>query len=193
MNKYSNNPTQLWQCQPVQGLTMSAAELRKRTTKFERTIRWRNSREYLGALVAAVAFGSFLIETHDLLFRIAFGVCLAGLAYVVLQLHRKGAAKTSPQTMGALPWLQFYRSELERQRDLVANVWPWYLAPLVPGLAVYTVAYARALPYPANLIAPALLDAFVAAVFFLIWKLNLRAARSLQRTIDELNALETQN
>jgi hypothetical protein len=37
---------------------------------------------------------------------------------------------------------------------------------------LYTVAYGRALPYPVNLGGMALLDGIVAAVFFLIWKLN---------------------
>jgi len=36
-----------------------------------------------------------------------------------------------------------------------------------------------------------LLDGIVAAVFFFIWKLNQRAARSLQRLIDELHAAES--
>ena len=78
--------------------------------------------------------------------------------------------------------------ELERQRDMVKNVWPWYLAPLVPGFVVLTFAYVVSLPYPKNVIAPLLVDALVAALFFAIWKMNLRAARCLQRSIDELDA-----
>lgn len=193
MNEHPNNQAQqIWQSQPVEGIKMSADALRQRAGKFESTILWRNAREYLGALIAALAFGFFFVKTHDILFRIAYGLLIAGLAFVVFRLHRQGSAKSLPSAMGASTCVQFFRAELERQRDLVANVWPWYLAPLLPGFAVYTVAFAVAIPYPANLRGLALLDGLVAAVFIVIWKLNLRAARSLQRTIDELYAAENQ-
>ena len=126
MNEYPDDPGQrIWQCQRVEGLKMSADEIRKRSVKFENKIAWRNLREYLGGLLVAILFVPSLLKTHDILFRIAFGMMLAGLAYVVIQLHRKGSAKSSPPSLGAASCLQFYRNELERQRDLVANVWPW--------------------------------------------------------------------
>jgi hypothetical protein len=37
-----------------------------------------------------------------------------------------------------------------------------------------------------------LLDACVAALFYGVWRMNARAARCLQRTIDELQAAENQ-
>ena len=79
---------------------------------------------------------------------------------------------------------------MERQRDVVKNVWRWYLAPLVPGFVVYTVAYALAFRRPASWAGLALLDVIIAAVFFGVWKMNMRAARCLQRKIDELRAVE---
>jgi hypothetical protein len=191
MNELHNNQSQqLWQSQPVEGIKMSAEAIRKRAGKFERTILWRNRREYVGALIPAALFAFSFVKTHDILFRIAFGTLIAGLALMVFHLHHKGSARTLPGTLGASTCVQFFRGELERQRDLVANVWPWYLAPLVPGFVLYTAAYGRALPYPVNLGGMALLDGIVAAVFFFIWKLNQRAAGSLQRLIDELYATE---
>ena len=190
MNEHPDNSVQIWQGQPVEGLKMSTDEIRKRAGKFQSTIQWRNVREYAGALVAAGLFGSFLLKNHDTLFRIAFGLFIAGLAYLVFQLQRKGSTKGLPEAMGAVPCLQFYRAELERQRDLLANVWTWYLAPLVPGFAVYTIAFAVTYPHPAMLGALVLYDGVVAALFFLIWKMNVRAARSLQRRIDELYAAQ---
>jgi hypothetical protein len=171
---------------------MSAHAIRLRAGKFERKISNRNIREYLSSLLAAMAFGYFLVTTHDVLFRTAYVLFIAGLGWVVFQLHRKGSAKTMPEAMGASTSVQFFRAELERQRDVVKNVWPWYLAPLVPGFVILTIGYAMARPFPAGLISAGLLDACVAALFYGVWRMNARAARCLQRTIDELQAAENQ-
>jgi uncharacterized membrane protein YjjB (DUF3815 family) len=192
MNELPNNQAQqLWQSQPVEGIKMSADAIRQRAGKFESRILWRNGREYVGSLIAAVLFGYFSAKTHDVLFRIAYGLFIAGLGWVVIQLHRKGSAKRMPAALGSSTCLQFFRAELERQLDVVKNVWPWYLAPLVPGFVILTAAYMRALPFPAGLASAAWLDGIVALLFFLVWKMNRRAARCLQRMIDELYAAET--
>jgi hypothetical protein len=190
MNNLPNNPQQIWQSQPVEGLQMSAEALRQRSGKFEKRFRRRNIREYAASLLAAVGFGYFFVTTRALLFRIAYILFIAGLGWIVFQLHRKGSSRSIPAAMGTSASLQFFRSELERQRDVVKNVWPWYLAPLVPGFAVLTVGYILARPYPIGLVSAIWLDGLIAVLFFLIWKMNQRAARCLQRTIDELYAAE---
>ena len=190
MNNLPNNPQQIWQCQPVEGIKMSAEALRQRSGKFERMFRWRNVREYVASLLAAVWFGYFLVTTHAVLFRIAYVLFIVGLGWVVYQLHRKGSARSMPAAMGTSTCLQFFRAELERQRDVVKNVWPWYLAPLVPGFVILTAATMRTLPFPTNLASAAWIDGVAAVVFFLVWRMNRRAARRLQRIIDELYAAE---
>ena len=35
--------------------------------------------------------------------------------------------------------LEFHRSELVRQRDLLRSVWWWYLLPFVPGMLLIPV------------------------------------------------------
>jgi len=193
MNETSNKQTQeLWQSQPVEGIKISADVIRRRAGKFERRIYWRNIREYASSLVAAIFFAYFFATTHIVLFRIAYALFIAGLAWVVFQLHRQGSAKSMPGAMGTLTCLQFFRAELERQREVVANVWSWYLAPLVPGFVAITAASVIARPYPAGLVAATVLDAFVAVVFLLVLKMNRRAVRCLQRMIDELSAAENQ-
>jgi hypothetical protein len=191
MSENPNTPAQnIWQNQPVEGIRMSIDEIRNRAGKFERTIRWRNAREYVGSLIAAALFGYFFYGTHVWVFRIAYVLFIAGLAWIVVQLRRKGAAKSLPAEMGASPALQYFRAELERQREVVKNVWPWYLAPLVPGFVVLTVGYVRSVPFPKGVVAALIMDTLVTALFFAVWKMNERAARCLQRKIDELHAAE---
>jgi len=190
MSEVENPVQELWQTQPVEGIKMSVEEIRRRAGKFERKIRWRNRRETVGCVVVSGLFTYFLIDTHNLLFRISYGLFIAAMIWVAVQLYRKGSIKSLPAGLEAASSLQFFRQELERQRDAIRNVWPWYLAPLVPGYVMLTIAYAVSFPRPVGWIGVEAFDAFVVLVFIGIWKLNLRAARCLQRSIDELNAGE---
>ena len=180
----------IWQDQPVEGIKMPAEVIRKRASRFERKVKWRNIREYAASLVTVVLLGYFAATTHDLLSRVSFGLFIAALAWIVVQLHRKGAPKRMPSGVDTLTALRLYRSELERQRALVKSVRSWYLAPLVPGLVVYAVGQASHASTPATWIRLVFLVGFVAAAFRFVWKLNLRAAECLERMIDELNASE---
>lgn len=188
MNESPNNSVlEIWQSQPVEVTKMSAEVLRKRANKLEHRVWWRNAREYAASLGAAVLLAYSFATTHDALSRVAFGLFFAGLIWIVLQLHRKGSAKSMPTGVDTVTSLRFYRVELERQRELVTTVWSWYLAPLVPGFIVYTIGHAIRVPHPAAWAGLAFLDAMVALMFFLIWKLNMRTARCLDRMIHELN------
>ncbi|HEV2400910.1 MAG TPA: hypothetical protein VGS27_28510 [Candidatus Sulfotelmatobacter sp.] len=184
-----NSVQKLWQCQPVEVTKMSAETLRKRANKLERRVWWRNAREYAAAVIGIAMWGSFFFKTHELSFRIAFALFIAGILWVVVQLHRKASARSIPFGTDTSTSLRLYRVELERQRDALKNVWSWYLAPLVPAFAVFTVVDAVANPYVWKWTRLTLLDVCVAAMFFGIWKLNQGAARRLQRMIDEINGV----
>ena len=184
----SPNPSiqQLWQCQPVEGKKMSIEEIRTRAAKFEKKIMWRNIREYAGSAIAAGLLTSFLVKSHDVLFQIACGLMIAGLAYMAYQLHRRTSPRSLPGDLGAANSLQFHRSELERQMDFLKHIWRWYLWPLVPGLAAFsltTVVHGREHPLPIVLV-----NSLFAFSLILVWRLNAYAVRCLQRRIDELQA-----
>lgn len=190
MTELQNPVQKIWQDQPVEGIKMSVEEIHTRAGRFERKIRWRNRRESVGCLMVSGLFTYFLFDTHDVLFRVAYGLFIAAMIWIAIQLQRKGSVKSLPTGLGASSSLQFFRGELERQRDAVKNVWPWYLAPMVPGYVMLTIAYAMSFPRPVRWIGVGAFDLFIVLVFIGIWKMNLRAARCLQRSIDELNAAE---
>jgi hypothetical protein len=186
-----NNLQEIWQCQPVEGIKMSVEEIRGRATKFEKKIWWRNFREYAAGAIAIVLLGFSFAASHDLLSRIAFALLIAGMGYVFYQLHRHGRAKNVPGEMGLGPSLQFYRNELERQRDLAGSVWTWYLGPFVPGLLISMIASMLHDTHLRHVAVVALWYALMAAFFIFAWRLNVRAARCLQRMIDDLQAAES--
>lgn len=182
----------VWQNQPSEGMLMSVDEIRRRARKFQKKIYWRNAREYIAALVVVIFFGFEFWLVADALTRVGSGLCIAGLLYVVGQLHRKGSARSLPAEMGLATSLEFFRRELERQRDLLRSLWSWYLGPLIPGPVVLLLARARTSPDHLRQIGLSLALAFFMLLFVLVWMLNQRAARKLQRRIEELNALEGQ-
>jgi len=186
----SNSVQVLWQSQPTEGTRMSVEEIRNRASKFERRIRHMNQREIVGCLIGSGLFGYFMIGTKSELFRVAYGLFIAAMLWIVVQLRRKNRVNSLPASMGAASSLQFFRTELERHRDVIKNVWPWYLAPMVPGYVMLTVAYLAYFPQRARWIGAGVFDVFVVLMFIGIWKMNVRAARCLQKKIDELNAAE---
>jgi hypothetical protein len=186
----------MWQSQPVEVTKMSLEVIRKRAGKLQRRVWWRNAREYVAAVFGTTVFGGYFFKTHELLFRITFALMIAGMVWIVVQLRRKASARSIPMEADTATSLRLYRGELERQRDALKNVWPLYLAPLVPGFIAYTIAYAArlgqpsisaAFPHPMSWTRLLVLDVVTAAIFVGLWKLNQRAARRLQGKIDELN------
>ena len=191
MNKSHNNSVlEIWQSQPVEVTKMSLTEIRRRADKFERRIWWRNAREYVVGLIGVAVYVSFFLKTHDSPHRVAYGFFIAGIVWILIQLHRKASARSIALESDTATTLRTYRSELERQRDALMNVWPWYLAPLAPAFVVLTVVVAMTHPHPLKWAELALMDVLVAAVFFGTWKLNRSAAQRLQRTIDKLDGAE---
>ena len=187
----TNRIQEIWQCQPVEGIKMSIEEIRKRSTRFEKKIFWRNMREYVAGAIATVLLGVSIAGSHNLLDRSAFVLLIAGMVYALYQLHRRGAAKSMPASAAAVgPSLDFYRSELTRQRDLTSTVWTWYLGPFVPGLVVSAIASAAHSLQPRHIAMVAFWYGLIAAFFLVAWKLNARAARCLQRMIDDLRTAE---
>ncbi len=181
---------QIWQSQPLEGMKMSADAIRLRAGKFERRIDRRNLRENIAGVFVIAFFAHSLITTHEILFRVTWGLFIVGMIWILVHLRLKGTPRSMPGDMGASTCLEFFRSELERQRDLVKNVWPWYLAPLVPGYLALNAAFIYHSPHPIRWGTLTLMDAFFVAVFAGVWMLNQRAARCLQRSVDELTAAQ---
>ena len=189
-----NDLRKAWQSQRVEGTPMSIDEIRRKARKFQKKIGRRNLREYIAALVVVVFFGYRIWYTPDTITRVGFATIIAGLMYIVYQLHHRGSAKSLPAEMGSESWLEFHRRELERQRDLVGSVWSWYLGPIIPGWVVLMVGLARTNPGHLHRFGLFLVvwNLVTALVFVGIWKLNQHGARRLQRRIDELDALQKQ-
>jgi len=179
---------QLWQQQPVEGTRMSVDEIRKRASKFEKRLFWRNLREYVAGGIAIVLFGYFLATAPNSLNRIAFAMLMAGMAYVLMYLYRKGGSSKAAAETGR-KCMDFFIEELERQRDLTANLW-WYLGPLAPGMILLTISSLLAPRHAHGRWIMLATDLGIVAISYGVIRLNARASRCLQRQIDELRDAE---
>ena len=192
-----NGLANVWQNQPVGRVEISLDQLHRRARRFGTQILWRNLREYVASALVVATFGYYVWRFPAPLARLGCALVIAAVLFVVHSLHTRGAATTAPGELAFRTCLEFHRRQLERQRDLVAGVWRWYLLPFVPGMAVFlfglllwTLEQPNAPAHTRGiLIAFGLTAVLCGLVFFGVGKLNQWAARRLQREIDALDAL----
>jgi hypothetical protein len=163
---------------------LSLASLPAHAQRFQTTIKWRNAREAVAGLLVIGASVNNLWR-GDLTDRIASGLIVAGVLFVIGFMYLRAGARRVPENAEPRKLLQFHRDEIVRQRDVLRSVPLWYLLPFVPGLAW------RALIGVQTRGARTLVGVvFVAAVFAGIWKLNLWAAAFLDKQLHTTDALE---
>ena len=189
------DPRKIWAADDAHLPPLSPAALRSRSDALHRHVQRRNLREYLATAVVVPLFGWIGWTNGDALMRIACAVLIAGVALVVWNLSRRGA-HAMPEAL-AIPALAFHRDQLVRQRNALRNVWRWYLAPFVPGMALFLAATwqtMRAHQSAATaLVAFVPTAAIVAAAFVGIHIINRKAARRLDREIAELDTLDQED
>jgi purine-cytosine permease-like protein len=188
----------LWQTQKAEERKMSLEEIRNKALNFEKTIRRRNLLEYAAAAIVLVSFGIQIFQPTppNFMTRIAAALTVMGTIYVVYMLHTRGSAKNIPDALARASFIDFYRSSLESQRDLLRDVWRWYLLPFVPGMAAMLVSFGirdglwlTPTPSPNQLRDGFFLLVFAAVMvvlYLVLAAVNKRSARKLQAEIDAL-------
>jgi hypothetical protein len=188
----------LWQEQRPESITMSTEELRQASNLLAKKAGWRNIREYTAATIVVIVYGYYFYKFHTLLLRLGSGLTIAAALLVALQLYRKGTASNMTMQIDAKNCLEFYRSELVRERDLLFTVWRWYLMPFVPGISLFLLGLfqlslgqsALRFHHVSNAVLFGLFAAVCAGTFVLIGWANQLAAKQLQKKIDALGALK---
>jgi len=161
-------------------------ELRAKAVKFQRRIRWRNLRELVAALIVIVLFGWNYWWTPHTVPRILFAWIIVWAIYYAWHLRRWGTPRSLPADMGRADCVRFYQSELQRQRDLICSIWKWAIGPVMLPLALL-FAYQIVLAPPRDRWFRVVFCGVYAAFVWVIYWLNLRAARRLDGRIKELD------
>jgi hypothetical protein len=179
---------QLWQEQERPPMAVAVDRIARDAASFRRAIRRRNVREYAASALVIAVFGAYAAHADTVLFRVACAMIIAATIHVAFYLRRHGSAEPDELAACTVDHLASHRRQLERQRDLLAGVWRWYLGPLVPGLVLFAVSlpFEQSRTARSAWIATAIVLSVGAAVFVGIARLNRMAARQLQRKIDAL-------
>jgi len=174
-----------WQSQPAEGAKMSVEEIRVEAQRLHDRWRRRNIREYIAATVTAlILLLEILLFNFRLPIRAALILFILGLPVFVYQLRKRAAPRALPANLGS-SCLDFHRRELERQREALRSFWSLVLPPFLPGCLVLIISLAFG-SRPRGLLMASIMTAFFASLFTFFAKVNQRAARRLQRKIDEL-------
>jgi len=157
------------------------------------TLRKRLSRRFVlgvGALLIMMTSWPvffFLVPTN-LLQRIGAALTVLGVGYLLVQVKMRAVRTMRSQTgLGETDCTEFYRGELERQRDFHRGQWFWSrLMIFLPGPIIWFWGLAQAYPEFAIFIGLAFASLLILVVIAV--PLNLKAARNYQRRIDALDA-----
>lgn len=181
----------VWQNQQGEGVQMSVDAIRLKAGKYRSKIQWRNAREYVAVVFVVVFFGLQFAHAPNSLARVAYGLIIAASLYIAWHLYTNGSSRRLPANLGLTSSIDFHREELVRQRDLVRGVPRWYLGPMIPGMTLLMLSIGLTNPGRVKHFGWVFggFSAFVVLVFAGVWRLNVRAARKIQKRIDELDQL----
>jgi hypothetical protein len=148
---------------------------------FQRQTRWRSAVELLARTVSVALFVRLLLVTTQPLVRLACAALVSGVAIGLVDLLRHRPAATIPASADLVEVVAIHRTALEHQRRRFAGAWRWNIAPLLPGITLFFLAYGAA----------PLLWRFTACVTvallgYVVARRSVRAAERLQAEVDTL-------
>lgn len=173
----------LWQSGAAEIAPLPIAEIKRRAGKLSDSVARRNRREYIAIGIVAAVFALYAIILPGYWLKIGSLLVIAGTLFVGWQLARR-SSRPDPDAEAA-DVRTYYRARLVTEEHMLARVGRWYLAPLIPGLAVFLAGISRV----ANLspLSFAILVAVHALVFLGIWWLNRRTAAILRDQIARID------
>lgn len=192
-DNHPNELRHLWQSQQQAGFLMSPEELRSKTRRLNREVLIRNGTVWFVCLFEIFWFVWILIALPELFIRIGSALVIAGMAYLTGQVwldwRSRRASRQRAEQSGNINSLDFFRSELERQREFHRGFWFWSrIAALTPGLLVFGIGAVVLYPWPASLPGWAVTGVTVLIVPVAVG-LNRKRSRDYQRQIDAVDAL----
>jgi hypothetical protein len=172
----------LWQSGDAGIAALPLAEIKRRAGTLSDGIARRNRREYIAVGLVTVIFALYAAFLPGYWLKTGSLLIIAGALVAGRQLARRTSQPDPGAEAGDIR--TYYRARLVTEEHMLMRVGRWYLAPLIPGLAVFLAGLAPSLS-PFGFVA---LLAVHALVFLGIWLLNRRGAAMLRRQIARLDA-----
>jgi hypothetical protein len=178
---------QLWKQQPMTTTSFSLDEPKIEAKRVHRRIAVRNAAEYAACVVVLCVFSFYVYRFPYPLMRIGSILIVIATLFIAWQMKRRASNRVLPTAQGSQSWLQFQRSQLVRQRDALRSAWLWYVAPFLPGVAVFRWGFETKLPLDDPFARGWSANLLIALVFLGIAAWNRYAARRLQRRTDKFD------
>jgi hypothetical protein len=156
-------------------------DIAAKLTKFDRAIRLRDARESFAALVLFIIFFIKLIMANQSrLGQVGDSIMLFSCVFIAYVLHRFKSFSSNVYSLPIMEYVEHQRVFLVNQKKLLNNILWWYLLPPSIGLI---------LPELENEWSWRLVTFIVllVAMMGVIYYLNLKAAKSLQPFIEEID------
>ena len=188
----TNDPAkQAWLASVEIAGTPPLEDVRKGADRLYRVVKWRNRIEYVACAIAVTVFTYKLPTAPTILHTVGLALIIAAFVYMPWQLHRRASA-VSPDTAGTMPIYAFLRAQLVRQRDAFRSIVGWYILPWLPGLALLFAG--NGLDPEIEAAGPPIWARWlvlfgIAAFIGFYWWIHQRAARKIQKRIDEIDVL----
>ena len=187
---------ELWQKQPGAPFSMNPDEIQGKLHQLQRKLRARTVVIYFICLGETLCFSYWLIfSPQPVIVRIAFLLIILAMNFLAGQIwvdeRDRRKAMEGANAANQVDCLDFYRTELIRQRDFHRGVWFWSrLIALLPGLLIIGAWAAIKLPGTRDgYIGDSIL--IVTAIISLqaVWG-NYRMSRKYQKVIDTIDAMK---
>jgi hypothetical protein len=174
----------LWHDQLREERTMAIGDIHARAGRFEKKTRNWNSVAGVAIILAGLGNAWQVVFANQVMLdRVGDLLSIAALVYVAYRFRGYGRLSSMPAGLGLTTSVDFYRTQLARQRDLTSGGWR-YLLLFVPGVSLSL--FGRALDRSMNQNI-AVAAAGVALFLGVAW-LHARTARRLQAEIAALSS-----
>ncbi|HKD07343.1 MAG TPA: hypothetical protein VKB79_15680 [Bryobacteraceae bacterium] len=186
----------MWLNQPTEASKMTSKLIEQRLRELRAKTRKKLIGSFAGPFVAGMfcAYGLKEFAGLGLALQVPFACAVAWSLAGVYFLNRGMWPAAISGDMGLSTGLEFCRREIGRHRDLVRRVLVWSFGPIMLAIATFVVALVMVSTRERGIFPNGLPFLTLVVVWVVAWfVIRLREQRGLQREIDELNDVETNN
>jgi len=127
---------------------MPLAEIRRRVREVEQHARRRDRGFFACAAVIIPSWAAVMWWLPDL--RVTAGISMAAACWIVSQAYIRSGARNVPTDLASAPSLDFYRTSLERERDLYRALPVWFVPPVVLSSTAIVLGFLTTTRFPHN-------------------------------------------
>lgn len=189
MSEMNDDPMKaLWRSQTTEVPTMPISYWSHRAEELEKSLKFRSVLEQAACLLCLVLCAVIIGFEDQLWQKLGAAMLMMGTLYAWFQWRRRTSNNAARSFSSASAGLAFYRTELERRRDIHRTAWRWYALPIiVPGSAFVLLGMLHGHGKPNE---PWIVFGLMLGAIVLSFAYECHQVAKFQREIDALATLE---